>query len=66
MALDVAVIAVILIVEWQITKIVQRLRVVEKRCGIYDPNHEEYLPPSVRKRVPANTADGSSEQRRVA
>lgn len=66
MALVFAVVAVILVVEWQITKIVQRLRVVEKHCGIYDPDNEEYLPPLSGKRVPTRSATDNSESQRAA
>ncbi len=65
MALIIAGIAIILVVEWQITKTVQRLRVVEKRCGIYDPEKEDDVPPSGR-RVLRNSEKDSPEQKQAA
>ncbi len=65
MALIIAGIAIILVVEWQITKTVQRLRVVEKRCGIYDPEKEDYVPPTGR-RVLRKSQQDSPEQKQAA
>ncbi len=66
MVLVVAAVAAILILEWQITKTVQRLRAVEKRCGIYDPEREGYVHPSVAKRVPRDPKEDTSEQKQAA